>query len=226
MSKLQIIPTLNYELLNDAGEPVMTHEQIALCTQNTEESVVKLIDKYRSELEEHGAVGFQIRVLKAGKGSTKKHIYLLNEHQTTLLVMFMRNNEIVVKFKVAVVKAYFEAKSWIKDRESCKLEYKNLNKLLKDTRTEFNEETPDYIYSNEANMIDIMALGCKAKKYCEINDIPRESLRNNLSAAQLELIDKLQKYDEILLTSGELDYATRKEKLTTYKIRLVAKLLS
>ncbi len=47
-------------------------------------------------------------MLKAGRGTTKAKTYFLNEPQATLLLTFLRNNEIVVEFKVDLVKVFYE----------------------------------------------------------------------------------------------------------------------
>lgn len=67
-----------------------------------------------------------------------------------------------------------------------------------------------YHYSNEADLINKIVLGCKAKQYCKIHNI--ENVRDNCSILELEIIDKLQKANTTLIELG-LSYEDRKDKL-------------
>lgn len=49
--------------------------------------------------------------LKANPDSKPKQQIYLNEQQATLLIALMKNSEIVVRFKVALVKAFYELKN-------------------------------------------------------------------------------------------------------------------
>ena len=87
------------------NEPMTTSLAIADGTENTHESVIKLVRKYVEQLTSFGEVGFQIRLNP--QGSPTEFAYL-NEPQSTLLITFLRNSDVVVRFKVALVKAFYE----------------------------------------------------------------------------------------------------------------------
>lgn len=71
-------------------------------------ALVQTLRKYQSDFETFGTVVFETR------GSNGKADYsvfaLLNEQQATLLVTYCKNTEVVRKFKVALVKAFYEAR--------------------------------------------------------------------------------------------------------------------
>jgi phage regulator Rha-like protein len=90
------------------NEPRISHRVIAKYTEVQQKNIVELITKYQEKMELFGAIPFKTEVLKAGKGTTKSKTFYLNEQQATLLLTFMRNNEIVINFKVRLVKEFFE----------------------------------------------------------------------------------------------------------------------
>lgn len=87
------------------NEPMTTSLAIAEGTENTHQAVMKMVKTYVSELQNFGEVGFQIRLNPQGSPT---EFAFLNEPQATLLITFLRNSEIVVRFKVALVKAFYE----------------------------------------------------------------------------------------------------------------------
>jgi phage regulator Rha-like protein len=95
------------------NEPRISHIIIAKETDNSPISVRKLIDKHYDKLELFGVVSFEMTAvseekLKKNPDSKPIKTYYLNEPQATLLLTFMRNNEIVINFKVRLVKEFFQ----------------------------------------------------------------------------------------------------------------------
>lgn len=94
------------------GQPITTTLAIADGTENQHEAVIKLVRKYRDDLEEFGPLGFEIHVVSRQQGGgTKGEYATLNEQQSTLLLTYMRNSEVVRQFKKALVKAFWELKN-------------------------------------------------------------------------------------------------------------------
>jgi phage regulator Rha-like protein len=87
-------------------ELVTTTLAISAGTANTHESVIKLVRAYQEDLEEFGGVRFEIEPFETAGGQQKREIALLNEDQATLLITYMRNNVIVRKFKIALVRSF------------------------------------------------------------------------------------------------------------------------
>ena len=93
--------------LNDTGCPVTTSLAIAEGVGNPHASVIKLIRQNTSDLEEFGNIGFEIQNSTSGAGRPTEYA-ILNEQQSTLLLTYMRNNDVVRAFKKQLVKAFFE----------------------------------------------------------------------------------------------------------------------
>lgn len=89
-----------------------TSEIIADRTKVSHQSVLKLVDGYRTDIEEFGKVGFEIR---PGYNNSQVRIAQLNEQQSTLLLSYMRNNEVVRKFKKDLVKGFYEMAQQIQE---------------------------------------------------------------------------------------------------------------
>lgn len=109
------------------GQAVTTSLAIAQGTENDHASVIKLVRNYLADLEEFGGVTFEMRSqaktnsgfeIQNTQGSDFKsnpsgggrptEYAVLNEQQSTLLLTYMRNSDIVRRFKKALVKAFFE----------------------------------------------------------------------------------------------------------------------
>lgn len=89
----------------EGDELFTTSEIIAGRADVTHQSVLKLVDGYRADLEEFGQVGFEIR---AGYNNSQVRVAKLNEQQSTLVLTYMRNTEVVRQFKKDLVKAFYE----------------------------------------------------------------------------------------------------------------------
>ena len=95
-------------LVKFIGNDVFTDSMvIAEGTGNQHESVVSLIKTHQKSLKKFGNIRFTD--LKSGnpKGGRPTRIYQLNEPQATLLVTFLDNNDIVVEFKVELVRQFY-----------------------------------------------------------------------------------------------------------------------
>lgn len=99
---MNLVTTIN-------GAAVTTSLTIAEGTQNDHASVIKLVRTYLDDLKEFGLVGFEIRPRLQGQhGGSDVEYAVLNEQQSTLLLTYMRNSDIVRQFKKALVKAFWE----------------------------------------------------------------------------------------------------------------------
>jgi phage regulator Rha-like protein len=94
------------------GEAVTTTLAIAEGTGNPHASVIKLTRRYVEDLTDFGSVGFEIQANRhIGRGGGDAEYALLTEPQATFLLTLMRNSPVVVAFKKALVKAFFELRS-------------------------------------------------------------------------------------------------------------------
>jgi phage regulator Rha-like protein len=92
-----------------ADQAVTSTIIIAKETGNEHASVIKLVRTYLVDFEEFGLVRFEIEPRSDGQhGGGDREIALLNEHQATLLMTYMRNNDVVRAFKKRLVRAFYE----------------------------------------------------------------------------------------------------------------------
>lgn len=218
MSKLITQSGLEIQLLRNQYD-LISHLEIANQTGVDKRNLKELIEKYKNELESFGVLRFETaKPMKGTKGGAPETIYLLNEQQSTLLITFMRNNPIVIEFKIKLVKSFFEAKNWIKDRALNRAEYPEMSKALEDSRKLLGKETESHHYMIEAKMIAKLVTGYEPKQYCDIFGIERESFRNSLSPQDQKILHKVQQYNTNMIEDGK-DYDERKESLLRYIAR-------
>ena len=175
-------------IINSKKEAVTTHIIISGGMNVTQDSTLKLIKKYKSELQEFGKLRFQFVPLESGQ---KQKQFMLNEHQATLLITLMRNNLETVAFKVRLVRQFAKMQIWIKDRQQSSVEYKVMSAILKDSRKLIGKSTEPFHYSNEANLVNWAMSG-------EFKSIDRDSL----SISDINLLNELQARNAVLIGAG------------------------
>ncbi|ENL4829926.1 Rha family transcriptional regulator [Salmonella enterica subsp. enterica serovar Teko] len=181
------------------------------------DTIIKLVDRNKSDLEEFGRVGFEIRTLDTRGGRQKQRVALLNEQQTTLLITYMRNNEVVRSFKKRLVAEFFTMRSALAkkkmDRNSARLEYKPVTDAIRHEREAQGKQIAPHHFSNEANLINRIVLGTTAAKFRKENDIGKtEAIRDYLTAEQIRAITELQRADTVFINMG-WDFERRKAEL-------------
>jgi phage regulator Rha-like protein len=90
------------------GQLVTTSLAIAEGTKNTHGSVIKLVRKFKAKLQSLGEVRFEIRLNQQGSST---EYAILNEPQSSFLISLMRNGDVVVDFKLALSKGFFEMRA-------------------------------------------------------------------------------------------------------------------
>jgi phage antirepressor YoqD-like protein len=88
------------------GIPVASSLAIAEGTDNDHASVLRILRTYQADFEEFGRVGFEIQPFQTAGGTQTRSVAYVNEDQATLLITYLRNNEIVREFKKRLVKAF------------------------------------------------------------------------------------------------------------------------
>lgn len=91
------------------GMAVTTSLAIADGTEVQHKAVIQLVRAYLHDLEEFGLVTFEMRPRLAGQhGGGDVEFAHLNEQQSTLLLTYMRNSDIVRHFKKRLVRAFYD----------------------------------------------------------------------------------------------------------------------
>lgn len=86
------------------GDAVTTTLVIADGTLSDHASVIKLVRTYQADLEEFGLLDFK----SESTGGRPTEYAFLNEPQSTLLLTYMRNTDIVRAFKKKLVREFWE----------------------------------------------------------------------------------------------------------------------
>ncbi|EMX9222904.1 Rha family transcriptional regulator [Citrobacter koseri] len=181
------------------------------------DTVIKLVDRNKADLEEFGRVGFEIRTIQTDGGPQKRRVALLNEQQTTLLITYMRNNDVVRKFKKKLVAEFFRMRGALAckkmDRNTARLEYRPMSDAIKHEREVQGKEIKPYHFSNEADLINRIALGMTAAKFRVYHDIDKkENIRDYLTPEQIHCVTELQRANTVFIGMG-WDFEQRKEAL-------------
>lgn len=111
-----VVPThanFHNELVIVHGDDLVTTTlAIAAGTANSHEAVIKLARTYQQDLAEFGLVRFEIQPKPVGqRGGSDTEYAILNEHQATLLITYMRNSEIVRQFKRKLVRKFYDMRT-------------------------------------------------------------------------------------------------------------------
>ncbi|MGX8939328.1 Rha family transcriptional regulator [Symbiopectobacterium sp. Eva_TO] len=178
------------------------------------DTIIKLVDRNKADLEEFGKVGFEIR---AGYNNAKVRVALLNEQQTTLLITYMRNNNVVRSFKKRLVFEFFRMRSALAskkvDRNTARLEYKPMTDAIKHEREAQGKQIAPHHFSNEADLINCIALGMTSAKFRVHHEIGKqESIRDYLTPEQIHCITELQRANTVFISMA-WDFEQRKATL-------------
>ena len=131
-------------------EPYTTSEIIAECAEVKHDTVQSLIRNHQEDFESYGIIGFEIRKLD-GRGRPMK-IYRLNEQQATLLITYLKNTEPVRKFKMNLVKAFFEMRDELSKFRMQRALEKPKRKTLHDSIENW-EQAPKHAHSTMTNLL-------------------------------------------------------------------------
>lgn len=118
-------------------------------------NVLELIKKYISDLKTFGNVLFETQSFKTAGGIQKREIAILNEPQTTLLLTFFKNTEIVRKFKVALVQKFYELREQLYEKSvqhedntliSNEQQYELSSRVMRKTHALFGNKNYSFVY--------------------------------------------------------------------------------
>lgn len=96
------------------GEARASSEIIAHGVGLPHHSVMTTIRRHKADFESFGKVELEVRLNRRGSPT---EFAMLNEHQATLLLAFMRNSPKVIEFKIALVKEFFRMRDELGRRE-------------------------------------------------------------------------------------------------------------
>lgn len=145
-------------------EPYTTHEIIADCAGVTRQTVTRLIRKHKSDLEEFGLVGFEIRAKQTVRGIREEKVWHFNEQQATLFITYLQNTATVRKFKKELVRQFYQMREELTRRRVARIEGKPIRRGLTDALRDSgeNERMKGYAYGTYTNLAYKLATGKSA----------------------------------------------------------------
>jgi len=90
----------------DGDVPTTTSMRIANGTRNEHRAVLQLIGDNLADFQEFGGVAFEMQPFDTAGGTQHRRVAILNEEHATLLLTYMRNNDIVREFKKRLVREF------------------------------------------------------------------------------------------------------------------------
>lgn len=96
------------EIVRVVGNEAVTDTvSIANGSGNQHKNVLELVRNYIGDLSEFGRVAFETRPFETAGGMQSMEVAILNEHQATLILTYMKNTERIRSFKKSLVKAFY-----------------------------------------------------------------------------------------------------------------------
>lgn len=209
----------------------MTKNNVSTLSSNTQTmssvELLKVINKARKDFNEKPVRlnDFNNRIADELSDDHYESFVVQNSNNTTSIVYKLTLDQcmLVSMRETKAVRRYVLTK--IKELE-LKLQASQLFKLTRQTSkdeylpmtdaiTEAHEEIKPYHFSNEADLINRIVLGCTASKYRQNHDIPKgDAIRDYLNQAELDCIVSLQRANTVYIEDN-IDFQERKEKLTS-----------
>lgn len=121
----------------DGGDAVTTSMAIADGVRNPHSSVIRLVRDNISDLMEFGLLDFK----SESSGGRPTEYAILNEQQATLLLTYMRNNDIVRRFKKALIKAFYEMRDYISEQRPQLPDFSNPADAARAWASEYEQKT-------------------------------------------------------------------------------------
>lgn len=178
--------------------PFTTSEIIADMTKNSYRSVQRLIENYQSDFEDFGKVRFEIT-------SNGKKVYQLNEQQSTLLLTYMRNNDVVRKFKRRLVREFYHAIEELNKRKITRQKGIEARNRLTDSIRDYIPESPNkkFKYKHYTDLAYKPILGETAKQFRERNALSKQAnIKDYIEESKLMKIEAIENEISVLIGMG------------------------
>lgn len=210
----------------------MSSVEISELTGKRHDHVLRDIDNLLKTLSPELGLGYKSTTYKDTTGR-KNRMYQMDKDATICLVAGYDANA-----RMRIIKRWQQLENEVADlkaqkaavaeqRQSLKVEYRPMTDAIHNAVLARQKEPMPHHFSNEADMINRIILGCPAKKYRLEQGIgENESLRDYLTPLEMQCFIELQRANTVYITDG-LEYEERKEKLmAAYNKRWREKLIS
>lgn len=190
-------------------EPYTTSAIIAECAEVKHDTVQSLIRNHQEDFESYGIIGFEIRKLD-GRGRPMK-IYRLNEQQATLLITYLKNTGPVRKFKMNLVKAFFEMREELSKFRMQRALEKPKRKTLHDSIENW-EQAPKHAHSTMNNLLLKVVTDRNAKQLRE-----ERGGYNGIDSLTSEELEQYQAFEDMVIAMIGLNMSYQEIKAMAFR---------
>lgn len=211
----ELIPIDSYGIFADTHDMARANSlQVAEYFEKSHrhvlDSIRKITEPKNGLSEEFSKSNFGLSSYNDTTGR-KLPCYCMTRDGFTLLAMGFTGRK-ALQFKEAYINRFNEMEKFIRTLVETRQEFPLLTAQIK---LLYDNPKP-YHYSNEADMLNRLALGVTAKQFREANGLKKgESIRPFLTPEQIDTIDLLQKIDLGLMLAMP-DYHQRRRQLEWY----------
>jgi phage regulator Rha-like protein len=200
-------------------EPFTTSDIIAEKTNNNYRSVQRIIETQRKRLEKFGIMRFQI-TLNGRRGRPKK-IYQLNEQQATLLITFMKNNDIVADFKTELVRQFYSMRNELMNVRLAKASRKEIRLNMTDSIKALPDSPhKNFKYSQYTNLAYLFVTGKTAKTIRQERGAKKNAAASDyMTAEEILKIADAENRISVLIDAG-FDYGQIKSALYMSRVAI------
>lgn len=193
-------------------EPYTTHDIIAEHAEIDNISVRKLIEKHKKDLEVFGVLSFEIHKPEKGSlGGRPRKVYRLNEQQATLLITYLKNTAPVRKFKMNLVKAFFEMREELSKFRMQRALEKPKRKTLHDS-IETWEAKPKHAHSTMNNLLLKAVTDRNAKQLRE-----ERGGYNGIDSLTSEELEQYQAFEDMVIAMIGLNMSYQEIKAMAFR---------
>lgn len=198
------------------AEPFTTSDIIAEHTRHSYRSIQRTIERQTKRLEQFGRVRFEITPLQTRGGVQDHKVYHLNEPQATLLITFLKNNDVVADFKVELVRQFYAMRAELLKRQTYRLELRPIRRELTDVIREVDSDK--WAYKKYTDLAYKSGIGKNAAQLRKERGAPKKAKAvDYMTAEEIAAVTKRQSQIAVLLEMG-LGYGQVKAMVLGHKM--------
>lgn len=204
--------------------PFTTSDVIAESTKISYRSIQRTIERQSHRLEAFGRVRFEITPLQTKGGVQDHKIYFLNEEQATLLITFLKNNDIVADFKVELVRQFYAMRRELLQRRVERAKLLPSRRDMTDAIRDCVQDSPhkSMWYKHYTDLAYRAAFGKSAAQLRKERNAPRKAIAADyMTADELSAVERITKQIGVLVEM-RLDYGQIKAMLLNPALREAA----
>lgn len=198
----------------DARKVVVGTRKIAETFDKEHKDIINMIERRIEILKNMRSIekdSFLLNFIETKYKSRGKEFkeYLLNKDGFIYVVMGLEGG-LAEELKIKYINTFNKMVELITTRQLAKIGYKDMSRAVKEYYERRDEIAVWYHYSNEADMINRIVLGCTSKRFKEDNNVDiQDATRDIIPEWKLKIIDKLERLDTDLLDM-DYEFADRK----------------